>query len=69
MEFVSVKLEHQATAFCNQIPNEKKRTNSTHYITEAFLLGPGRVAHAYNPSYLGGSDGKDCSLRPAWVKS
>jgi hypothetical protein len=27
------------------------------------------VAHAYNPSYLGGRDLEDCSLKPAWANS
>jgi hypothetical protein len=27
------------------------------------------VAHAYNPSYLGGWDLEDCGLRPAWANS
>jgi hypothetical protein len=31
-------------------------------------LGPGVVAHACNPSYLGGGDQEDSSLRPAWAK-
>jgi hypothetical protein len=26
------------------------------------------VAHAYNPSYLGGWDWEDCRSRPAWAK-
>jgi hypothetical protein len=26
------------------------------------------VAHSCNPSYLGGCDWVDCSLRPAWAK-
>jgi hypothetical protein len=26
------------------------------------------VAQTYNPSYLGGKDWEDCSLRPAWAK-
>jgi hypothetical protein len=27
----------------------------------------GVVAHAYNPTYLGGGDKEGCRLRPAWV--
>jgi hypothetical protein len=26
------------------------------------------VAHVYNPSYSGGRDQEDCSLKPAWAK-
>jgi hypothetical protein len=29
----------------------------------------GPVAHACNPSYSGGKDQEDCSLRMAWAKS
>jgi hypothetical protein len=28
-----------------------------------------RVAHAYNPGYLGGRDQEDCGLKPAWGNS
>jgi hypothetical protein len=28
-----------------------------------------KVAHAYNPSYLGDGDGKDCGSREAWAKN
>jgi hypothetical protein len=27
------------------------------------------LAHAYNPSYSGGRDQKDCTLRSAWINS
>jgi hypothetical protein len=27
------------------------------------------VAHAYNPSYLGGRDQKDLNVKPAWENS
>jgi hypothetical protein len=27
------------------------------------------VAHSYNPSYSGGRDQEDCSLKPAWANS
>jgi hypothetical protein len=27
------------------------------------------VAHTYNPSYLGGRDWEDCSLKPVWANS
>jgi hypothetical protein len=27
------------------------------------------VAHAYNPSYLGGRDQEDCGLKPVWANS
>jgi hypothetical protein len=27
------------------------------------------VAHACNPSYSGGRDQEDCSLKPAWANS
>jgi hypothetical protein len=31
--------------------------------------GLGPVAHAYNPSYSGGSDQEDRSSKPAWANS
>jgi hypothetical protein len=30
---------------------------------------PVPVAHAYDPSYLGGRDQEDCGLKPAWANS
>jgi hypothetical protein len=30
---------------------------------------PAPVAHACNPSYSGGRDQEDCSLKPAWANS
>jgi hypothetical protein len=30
-------------------------------------LGGAPVTHTYNPSYLGGWDGEDHGLRPAWA--
>jgi hypothetical protein len=32
------------------------------------ILWPSTMAHAYNPSYLGGRDEEDHSLRPAQAK-
>jgi hypothetical protein len=32
------------------------------------VVGVGRITHACNPSYSGGRDGEDRSLRPAWAK-
>jgi hypothetical protein len=30
---------------------------------------PGKVTHAYTPSYLGGGEQKNCGLRRGWAKS
>jgi hypothetical protein len=34
-----------------------------------YYKSPGAVAHAYNPSYLGGWNQEDHSSRPAWANS
>jgi hypothetical protein len=33
------------------------------------MLLVGVVAHSYNPSYSGGRDEEDCSLKPDWANS
>jgi hypothetical protein len=39
-------------------------------VTDDFLKnGQQPMAHACNPSYSGGRDQEDCSLKPAWGKS
>jgi hypothetical protein len=32
-------------------------------------MSPASVAHAYNPSYSGSRDQKDCDLKPVWANS
>jgi hypothetical protein len=40
-----------------------------HLFLEKMFLKPYVLTHTCNPSYLGGGNQEDCSLRPVWAKS